>query len=110
MEEDKENKDSVSINLDDSLVEGVYSNLAIVMHSQSEFILDFIRLLPHQQQSRVKSRIVMSPDNVKRLAHLLLKNIEDYEQNFGEIHLPEMSTNKGDGAEFQFSKHLKGEA
>ena len=66
-----------------------YSNLAIVLHSQSEFILDFVRLLPGQQSAKVHNRQLLTPDNAKRLSRLLKQHVEAFEQEFGTIVLPE---------------------
>ncbi len=77
----------LSIYVDENLKEGIYSNFAAVMHLQSEFLLDFIRLLPDQKQHQVKSRIVMTPDNAKRLAHMLMDNVAEYERIYGTINI-----------------------
>lgn len=78
-----------NIELPDEVGQGQYSNLAVVLHSQSEFILDFVRLLPGQQSARVHSRQVLTPDNAKRLARLLEQHLAAFEQEYGRIALPE---------------------
>lgn len=89
MEEDKEKKSSASqqinIELSDEVAEGVYSNLAMIAHSNSEFVIDFIRLMPGVPKAKVKSRIIMTPDHAKRLVAALKDNIEKFEQAFGKI-------------------------
>lgn len=81
MEEQKK----VNINLPADIAEGTYSNLAIISHSDSEFVLDFIRVVPGLPEPRVKSRIIMSPEHAKRLLNALRDNIENYERTFGTI-------------------------
>lgn len=70
-------------------LEEVYSNLAVIAHSSSEFVMDFIRVMPNMPKSKVKSRIIMNAEHAKRLMYALQQNIEKYEQQFGEIVLPE---------------------
>lgn len=70
-------------------LEEVYSNLAVIAHSSSEFVLDFIRVMPNMPKSKVKSRVIMNAEHAKRLMFALQQNIEKYEQQFGEIVLPE---------------------
>ena len=65
--------------------QGQYANLAVVLHSQSEFILDFVRLLPGQQSARVHSRQILTPDNAKRLVRLLEQHLAGFEQEYGKI-------------------------
>ena len=70
-------------------LEEVYSNLAVIAHSSSEFVIDFIRVMPNMPKSKVKSRVIMNAEHAKRLLAALQQNIEKYEQQFGEIILPE---------------------
>ena len=70
-------------------LEEVYSNLAVIAHSSSEFVFDFIRVMPNVPKSKVKSRVIMNAEHAKRLMFALQQNIEKYEQQFGEIVLPE---------------------
>ena len=70
-------------------LEEVYSNLAVIAHSSSEFVLDFIRVMPNMPKSKVKSRVIMNAEHAKRLMFALQQNIEKYEQQFGAIVLPE---------------------
>ena len=81
--ENQENQ--LNIELSDEIAEGIYSNLAIITHSNSEFVLDFIRILPGIPKAKVKSRIVLTPHHAKRLFHALGDNIRRFEENFGEI-------------------------
>ena len=86
-ENKKENQ--IDIELTEEVADGIYSNLAIISHSNSEFILDFVRMLPGVPKAKVKSRIILSPEHAKRLLMALGENISRYENNFGEIHIPE---------------------
>ena len=70
-------------------LEEVYSNLAVIAHSSSEFVMDFIRVMPNMPKSKVKSRVIMNAEHAKRLMYALQQNIEKYEEQFGEIVLPE---------------------
>lgn len=73
-----ENKE-ISIELNEEIAEGIYSNLAIVSHSSSEFVLDFIRVMPGVSKAKVKSRIVLSPEHALRLLGALQDNLKQYE-------------------------------
>ena len=87
MIEKKENQ--LQIELKEDVAEGIYSNLAIIAHSTSEFVIDFVRMMPGVTKAQVKSRIVMTPEHAKRLALALQDNLMKYEAQFGEIRLPE---------------------
>ena len=80
-----ENQNQLNIELNEEVAEGIYSNLAIISHSQSEFITDFIRIMPGVPKARVKSRIVMTPQHAKRLMKALQENIQKYEALHGPI-------------------------
>jgi hypothetical protein len=67
------------------MAEGIYSNLSIITHSPSEFIVDFIQLMPGVPKGKVKSRIVLTPDNAKKLMKALEDNIKRYESLHGKI-------------------------
>ena len=79
----------LQIELKEEIAEGTYANLAIIAHSTSEFVLDFVRMMPGINKAKVKSRIVMTPEHAKRLALALEDNLMKYEAQFGEIRLPE---------------------
>ena len=90
-----ENKQQrIDIELPEQQGEGIYSNLAIVSHSPSEFIIDFTRVLPGVQKAKVYSRIILAPTHAKLLMDVLKKNIEKYEQQFGEIKVIEQEQHK----------------
>lgn len=75
----------INIELSEEVAEGVYSNLAMIAHSSSEFVIDFIRLMPGVPKAKVKSRVVITPEHAKRLLLALQDNINKYEANFGGI-------------------------
>lgn len=89
---EKQNDNSLNIELSEDIASGHYSNLAIITHSHSEFVFDFVQILPGLPKAKVKSRIVMTPQNAKRLMHALVDNINKYEQNIG--HINENNTNE----------------
>jgi hypothetical protein len=80
-----ENNGQLSIEMDESTAEGIYSNLAIISHNQSEFIVDFLRILPNIPKAKVKSRIVLTPQHAKRLVEALAENLRKYEAQFGKV-------------------------
>ena len=77
----------LSINLTPEKSAGTYSNLAVIAHSQTEFIIDFASILPGMQQANVLQRIIMTPENGKRLLFALQDNLAKYEKQFGTINL-----------------------
>lgn len=79
------NENQINIELSEELAEGVYSNLAIITHSQAEFVTDFIQMMPGMPKAKVRARVIMSPQNAKRLMHALGENIQKYEQTNGAI-------------------------
>lgn len=84
-EQEKKNQNQINIELSEETAEGIYANLAMIAHSNSEFVIDFIRLMPGVQKAKVKSRIVITPEHAKRLLKALSENIAKYEQTFGPI-------------------------
>ena len=84
-EEKKNQQNQINIELSEEIAEGIYSNLAMIAHSNSEFVVDFIRLIPGVPKARVKSRIIITPEHAKRLLAALKENIEKYEATFGPI-------------------------
>ncbi|MEI6124598.1 MAG: DUF3467 domain-containing protein [Bacteroidota bacterium] len=79
------NEHQLNIELTDEIAEGIYSNLAIITHSHSEFIVDFVKIMPGVPKAKVKSRIILTPQHAKRLLNALKDNITKYEENFGLI-------------------------
>ncbi len=82
---DKDKKKQLEININEQKAGGEYSNLAIVTHSPSEFVLDFCQVMPGMPKANVTSRIILSPQHAKGLLHTLQTNILRYEQQFGTI-------------------------
>ena len=90
MAEEKKTKQSqINIELDENIAQGTYSNLAIINHSQSEFIIDFVSIMPGVPKSKVKSRIVLTPQHAKRLLKALHDNVNRFEKVNGEIKDPQ---------------------
>jgi hypothetical protein len=85
--ETKQNK-QINLELPESEASGKYSNLVLVAHSPSEFVLDFTQILPGLPKAKIVSRIILSPTHAKGLMHALTENIQKYEAQFGEIKLP----------------------
>jgi hypothetical protein len=86
MEDEKQPKpNQISIELKEEIAQGVYSNLAVITHSSSEFVLDFIRVMPGIPKADVKSRIILTPEHAKRLMLALTDNIAKFEKVHGEI-------------------------
>ena len=85
MDENKENKNQINIELKEEVALGTYSNLAIITHSSSEFVIDFVRLMPGMPKANVQSRIILTPEHAKRLLHALKDNIGKFESVHGPI-------------------------
>ncbi|HBK72557.1 MAG TPA: DUF3467 domain-containing protein [Flavobacteriaceae bacterium] len=85
MAEDKKNENQLNIELDESIADGTYANLAIINHSVSEFVVDFVNVMPGTPKSKVKSRIILTPQHAKRLAKALAENVSRFEKAHGEI-------------------------
>lgn len=88
MAEDK-NRKQLNIELPEDVAEGIYSNLAIISHSHSEFIVDFIRMVPNVPKAKVKARMILTPHHAKRLLKALNDNVVKYEKQFGKIKEPD---------------------
>jgi hypothetical protein len=85
MTENKKPENQINIELGDDVAEGTYSNLVIITHSNTEFVLDFVRLMPGVPKARVKSRVIMTPQHAKRLLMALGDNIAKFESVHGTI-------------------------
>ncbi len=75
----------LSVDLDEKGAGGTYSNFVLITHNQSEFLIDFARVLPGVPKAKVYSRIIMTPQHVKSLEKVLTENIKKYEDKFGTI-------------------------
>ncbi len=86
-------ENQINIELSAEVAEGIYSNLAVITHSHSEFIVDFIKMMPGVPKANVKSRIILTPQHAKRLMRALQDNISKFEGTFGKIIEPENPDN-----------------
>ena len=91
--EEKNKKDGLNIELSEEIAQGNYSNLAIINHSPSEFVVDFIQMMPGVPKAKVKSRIILTPQHAKRLMKALNENVSKFEDQHGQI--PELDSAKG---------------
>lgn len=87
-DEKKPKKGQINIELPEEIAEGTYSNLAIISHSNSEFIVDFVRLVPNVPKAKVKSRIMLTPEHAKRFTKAMIENLKKYEAQHGPIKEP----------------------
>ncbi|RLD30365.1 MAG: DUF3467 domain-containing protein [Bacteroidetes bacterium] len=78
-------KNQISIELSEEVAQGVYSNLAVITHSSSEFVVDFVRVMPGVPKAQVKSRVILTPEHAKRLLLALQDNVKKYEAIHGPI-------------------------
>jgi len=84
-ENEKPRKNQINIELKEDIAQGIYSNLAIITHSASEFVIDFVRIMPGTPKAEVKSRVILTPEHAKRLLHALEENIKKFESVHGPI-------------------------
>ncbi|MCK5781218.1 MAG: DUF3467 domain-containing protein [Flavobacteriales bacterium] len=85
MSDQKTKEGQLNIELSEEVADGTYSNLAIINHSVSEFVVDFINVMPGVPKAKVKSRIVLTPQHAKRLMKALADNLARFEKAHGEI-------------------------
>ena len=85
MEDDKQQEGKLNIELSEEVADGVYSNLVIISHSNTEFVLDFVKVMPGMPKAKVKSRILMTPQHAKRLKKSLEENISKFESQHGDV-------------------------
>ena len=97
-ENNKKEAQSMSLSLTPQTVNGVYSNLALINHSPSEFVIDFAAMLPGLTNPTVCSRIIMAPENAKSLLLALQQNVVNYEKTFGTITMPQVQAQPQDAA------------
>lgn len=84
-EQKDKNKNQINIEIDDVTAEGTYANLAIINHSVSEFVVDFVSIMPGRPKAKVKSRIILTPQHAKRFLKALNDNVQRFENSHGEI-------------------------
>jgi len=82
---EREEENQINIELKEDIAQGIYSNLAIITHSSSEFVVDFVRIMPGVPKAEVKSRIILTPEHAKRLLLALKDNLAKYETANGPI-------------------------
>ncbi|MBN1388628.1 MAG: DUF3467 domain-containing protein [Bacteroidales bacterium] len=85
MDQKSKNPNQINIELNEEVAQGIYSNLAVITHSSSEFVVDFVRIMPGIKKAQVKSRIILTPEHAKRLLGALNDNIKKYEAVHGLI-------------------------
>lgn len=83
--EQPDQPNSLNIEISEEIAEGTYANLAIITHSHAEFVVDFVNVMPGTPKSKVKSRIILTPQHAKRLMKALTENIQKYESLNGAI-------------------------
>lgn len=85
MDEKNQKTQQLNIELNEEVGQGIYSNLAVITHSSSEFVIDFVRIMPGIPKANVKSRIILTPEHAKRLLLALQDNVKKYESVNGPI-------------------------
>lgn len=97
-QKDQPRPNQLNIEISEEVADGVYSNLAIITHSNSEFVLDFVRVMPGVPKAKVRARILLTPQHAKRLMRALADNVQKFEQVHGQIReteMPEIPMNFG---------------
>ncbi len=97
----KSEENQINVELTEEMAEGEYVNLAMIAHSQSEFVIDFIKMMPGLPKAKVKARVILTPDHALRLLNALKDNIAKYEDMYGDI---DEDSNGG----FPFPPHYSG--
>ena len=85
MKKSNTKENGLNLELDENLAQGTYSNLALINHSVSEFVVDFVNVMPGVPKAKVKSRIILTPQHAKRFSKALNENISRFEKSNGEI-------------------------
>ena len=80
------NEKQLNIDIKEEVADGIYANVAVIAHSDSEFVLDFIRMMPGVPKGQVKARIIMTPENTRRLLAALQDNLSKYDSKHGNSH------------------------
>lgn len=78
----------IQVEMDAVTAQGVYTNLAMVNHTETEFTIDFLFIQPQQPKATVRARIISSPKHTRRLIEALQDNLAKYERRFGTIEPP----------------------
>lgn len=85
MQTDQNPEQQLNIELSEEMADGIYANLAIITHSASEFVFDYINVMPNMPKAKVKSRIIMTPQHAKRFMRALVENVKRFEAQHGAI-------------------------
>ncbi len=83
--QDEQQPNQLNIEISEEVAEGTYANLAIITHSHAEFVIDFVNVMPGTPKSKVKSRIILTPQHAKRFMKAINENIQKYEAANGSI-------------------------
>jgi len=89
METKKPTGQQIQIHVNEKVADGEYANLAIITHSAAEFVLDFVRVMPGSPKANVQSRVIMTPSHTKALLRALEQNLAKYENEHGEVKMPD---------------------
>lgn len=85
MSEQLEVPNQLNIEISEEVAEGTYANLAIITHSHAEFVIDFVNVMPGTPKSKVKARIILTPQHAKKFMKAINENIQKYESANGAI-------------------------
>src|SRR5947209_18203761 len=85
MDNSNQPQNQINIEISEEVAEGSYANLAIITHSHAEFVIDFVNVMPGTPKSKVKSRIIFTPQHAKRFMKALTENIQRFEASNGKI-------------------------
>ena len=91
IKQQQQQQNQINIEISEEVAEGSYANLAIITHSHAEFVVDFVNVMPGTPKSKVKSRIIFTPQHAKRLMKALADNVQRFEQMHGKIKDSEMN-------------------
>jgi hypothetical protein len=100
---DKMQTMQIQIELPAEVADGTYANYTVISTSNSEFVIDFIRLVPGAPKNKVKARIIMTPQSIKNLQHAIESSVKKFEETFGEIKIDPANSKREIG--FQGSKN-----
>ena len=82
MQPQPQQRQQINVEVGPVEAEGIYSNLALIVHSPQEFVIDFARMTPGAPKTKVYARIIMTPAHAKMLLNALDENIKKYEAAF----------------------------
>ena len=82
---EQQQQNQLNLEISEEIAEGQYANLAVITHSHAEFVVDFVNVMPGTPKSRVKARIILTPQHAKRLLNALQDNLQKFEEAHGQI-------------------------